>query len=94
MKKEDLIAIGLTEEQIEKVLNANSEQLKEFVPYARFKELIDDKNELKKQISERDKQLETLKNSTGDVETLKTLLSSFRMKTRHRRSSMRQTYLK
>ena len=71
MKKEDLIAIGLTEEQIEKVLNANSEQLKEFVPYARFKELIDDKNELKKQISERDKQLETLKNSTGDVEALK-----------------------
>ena len=53
MKKEDLIAIGLTEEQIEKVLNANSEQLKEFVPYARFKELIDDKNELKKQISEK-----------------------------------------
>ena len=29
--------------------------------YSRFKELIDDKNELKKQISERDKQLETLK---------------------------------
>jgi hypothetical protein len=71
MKKEDLIALGLTEEQTEKVLNANSEQLKEFVPYSRFKELIDDKNELKKQISERDKQLETLKNSTGDVETLK-----------------------
>ena len=71
MKKEDLIALGLTEEQTEKVLNANSEQLKEFVPYSRFKELIDDKNELKKQISERDKQLETLKNSTGDIETLK-----------------------
>ena len=29
MKKEDLIALGLTEEQAEKVLNANSEQLKE-----------------------------------------------------------------
>ena len=71
MKKEDLIALGLTEEQTEKVLNANSEQLKEFVPYSRFKELIDDKNELKKQISERDKRLETLKNSTGDIETLK-----------------------
>ena len=71
MKKEDLIALGLTEEQAEKVLNANSEQLKDFVPYSRFKELIDDKNELKKQISERDKQLETLKNSTGDVEALK-----------------------
>ena len=45
MKKEDLIALGLTEEQIEKVLNANSEQLKGFIPKARFDEV----NNAKKQ---------------------------------------------
>ena len=75
MKKEDLTALGLTDEQAEKVMNVNSEQLKEFVPYARFKELIDDKNELKKQVSERDKQLESLKNSTGDMESLKATIA-------------------
>ncbi len=75
MKKEELLKLGLTEEQAEKVLSANTEQLKEFVPYARFKELIDDKNELKKQVSERDKQLENLKNINGDMEALKTTIT-------------------
>lgn len=71
MKKEDLIALGLTEEQTEKVLNANSEQLKGFIPKARFDEVNNAKKQAEKDLSDRDKQLETLKNSTGDVETLK-----------------------
>ena len=56
MKKEDLIALGLTEEQIEK---------------ARFDEVNNAKKQAEKDLSDRDKQLETLKNSTGDIETLK-----------------------
>ena len=71
MKKEDLIALGLTEEQAEKVLNANSEQLKGFIPKARFDEVNNAKKQAEKDLSDRDKQLETLKNSTGDIETLK-----------------------
>nr|DAX90081.1 MAG TPA: minor structural protein [Caudoviricetes sp.] len=71
MNKEDLLKLGLTEEQAEKVLSANTEQLKGFIPKARFDEVNNAKKQAEKDLSERDKQLETLKNSTGDVETLK-----------------------
>ena len=71
MNKEDLLKLGLTEEQAEKVLSANTEQLKGFIPKARFDEVNNAKKQAEKDLSERDKQLETLKNSTGDVEALK-----------------------
>lgn len=71
MNKEDLLKLGLTEEQAEEVLNANTEQLKGFIPKARFDEVNNAKKQAEKDLSERDKQLETLKNSTGDIETLK-----------------------
>jgi len=71
MNKEDLLKLGLTEEQAEKVLSANTEQLKGFIPKARFDEVNNAKKQAEKDLSERDIQLETLKNSTGDIETLK-----------------------
>lgn len=71
MNKEDLLKLELTEEQAEKVLSANTEQLKGFIPKARFDEVNNAKKQAEKDLSDRDKQLETLKNSTGDVETLK-----------------------
>lgn len=71
MNKEDLLKLGLTEEQAEKVLSVNAEQLKGFIPKVRFDEVNNAKKQAEKDLSERDKQLETLKNSTGDVETLK-----------------------
>lgn len=71
MNKEDLLKLGLTEEQAEKVLSANTEQLKGFIPKARFDEVNNAKKQAEKDLSERDKQLETLKNSTGDIEALK-----------------------
>ena len=70
MNKEDLLKLGLTEEQAEKVLSANTEQLKGFIPKARFDEVNNAKKQTEKDLSERDKQLEILKNSTGDIETL------------------------
>ena len=71
MNKEDLLKLGLTEEQAEKVLSANTEQLKGFIPKARFDEVNNAKKQAEKDLSERDKQLEPLTYSTGDVETLK-----------------------
>ena len=71
MNKEDLLKLGLTEEQAEKVLSANTEQLKGFIPKARFDEVNNAKKQAEKDLSERDKQLETLKNSTRDIEALK-----------------------
>lgn len=60
MKKEDLIAMGLTEEQSNKVLEAYTESLKGFIPKARFDEVNDAKKDLEQQIKERDKQLKEL----------------------------------
>ena len=75
MKKEDLTALGLTDEQAEKVLSANTEQLKGFIPKARFDEVNNAKKQAEKDLTERDKQLESLKNSTGDMESLKSTIA-------------------
>ena len=71
MKREDFIALGIDEELANKCEKASSEELKNYVPYERFKELVDEKNKLKTDIADRDKQFETLKNSSGDVEAMK-----------------------
>lgn len=63
MKKEDLIAMGLTEEQAKKVMDSLDG---DFVTKARFNEVNEENKRLKQDVSDRDKQLETLKKSTGD----------------------------
>jgi len=62
MKKEDLFALGLTEEQAKKTLDA----LKDYVPKTQLTEVEQERDNLKATVSERDKQLETLKKSSGD----------------------------
>ena len=71
MNKEDLLNLGLSEEQAEKVLSTNAEQLKGFIPKSRFDEVNNTKKQLEKDLKDRDVQLENLKNSSGDVETMK-----------------------
>lgn len=71
MNKEDLLKLGLSEEQAEKVLSANVEQLKGFIPKSRFDEVNNAKKQLEKDLNDRDVQLENLKNSSGDLETMK-----------------------
>jgi ParB-like chromosome segregation protein Spo0J len=70
MKKEDLIAIGLTEEQADKVLGVYTESLKGFIPKARFDEVNNAKKELEQQIKERDKQLKDLSDKAKDNDEL------------------------
>ena len=62
MKKEDLIALGLTEEQAKKVLDA----VKDYVPKTQLAEVERERDGLKATVTERDTQLETLKKSSGD----------------------------
>lgn len=62
MTKEELIALGLTEEQAKKVL----EVVKEYVPKTQLGEVEQERDSLKATIAERDTQLETLKKSSGD----------------------------
>lgn len=71
MKKEDFLKLGLDDEMAKKCETASTEELKGYVPYDRFKEVNDEKAKFKNDLKERDEQLETLKNSTADVETLK-----------------------
>lgn len=66
MKKEDLIALGLTEEQAKKVIDA----VKDYVPKTQLAEVERERDGLKATVTERDTQLETLKKSSGDNETL------------------------
>jgi hypothetical protein len=74
MTKEQLIEMGLTEEQANKVLSAHTEALKGFIPKARFDEVNNTKKELEGQITDRDKQLKELqKKVKGNEELEKTI---------------------
>jgi len=74
MTKEQLIEMGLTEEQADKVLAAHKEALTGFIPKARFDEVNETKKELEQQIRERDKQLKELQEKAkGNEELEKTI---------------------
>ena len=68
MNKDDLIAMGLTEEQAKKVMDSLDGN---YVTKTRFNEVNEENKTLKKSVSDRDKQLEDLKKSSGDNEELK-----------------------
>lgn len=63
MTKEKLMEWGLTEEQVNKVMEGLNGS---FVTKSRFNEVNEENKTLKAQVSERDGQIETLKKSAGD----------------------------
>lgn len=71
MKKEDLVKLGLDEELAAKVEAALTEEMKGFIPKARFDEVNTEKKRLETTLTERNTELETLKNSSGDADALK-----------------------
>ena len=71
MKKEDFVKLGISEELAVECEKASLEELKSFIPKSRFDEVNNAKNTAEALVKERDGQLETLKNSSGDVEALK-----------------------
>ncbi len=71
MKKEDFVKLGMDEELAAKCETASQEELKGYIPKARFDEVNNEKKKLELDVRDRDGQLETLKNSTGDVATMK-----------------------
>ena len=80
MKREELKELGLTDDQATAVINAYSEALKNYVPKARLDEVITDRNNLKDQVTERDKQIDTLKGSAGDNQALKDQIAQLQAK--------------
>ena len=71
MKKEEFVKLGIDEETAKKLETASMEELKGYIPKARFDEVNNEKKKLELDVRDRDGQLETLKNSTGDVEAMK-----------------------
>jgi hypothetical protein len=71
MKKEDLVKLGLDEETAKKVAEASAEELKGVIPKARFDEVNTEKKNLETAKGTLEGQLETLKNSAGDVKAMK-----------------------
>lgn len=71
MKKEEFVKLGIDEETAKKCEIASQEELKGYIPKTRFDEVNNEKKTLETTLAERNSQFETLKNSTGDVESLK-----------------------
>ena len=72
MKKEDLISLGISDEQAEKILTLHTNSVKDFIPKARFDEVNTAKNELKTQIDGLNKQITELGKLAPENESLKT----------------------
>lgn len=71
MKKEELIALGLSEEHANKVLELNKSQLEGFIPKHRFDEVNTAKSNLETQLKDAKKTIEDLSKFEGDNKTLK-----------------------
>lgn len=71
MKKEEVIALGIDAELAQKVADASAEELKGYVPKARFDEVNEAKKKAEEMLGARDGQLDKLKKSAGDNEDLK-----------------------
>lgn len=75
MKKEELTAKGLTEEQAKAVMEIYTEEMKGYIPKSRFDEVNTAKADLEKQVADRDKQLKTLKDEAKDSEALQSKIT-------------------
>jgi hypothetical protein len=71
MNKDQFIALGLSEELATKAAAASADELKGFIPKARFDEVNDAKKQAEQDRDKVSGQLEEVKKSAGDNETLK-----------------------
>lgn len=71
MKKEEFIAIGISEELAAKAEAASLKELGGYIEKSKHEEVVEENKTLKTSVSDRDKQLETLKALAGDNEELK-----------------------
>ena len=72
LKKEDLIALGLTEEQANKII----EDQKDYIPRSRLKEESDTVAALNKQLGDRDADIKKLQGEAGKGTDLETKLTA------------------
>lgn len=70
MKKEEFTQLGISEELAEKAAQASKTELENYAPKTELEAVTQAKDQLEKDIKDRDKQLETLKKSAGNNEEL------------------------
>lgn len=84
MKKEDLLIIGLTEDQAEKVVEIYLRSLRGFIPKTRFDDVNKVKKDLRQQIKNKEKEIELLQDklensrrSENKIRLLKAVFEEF-----------------
>ena len=70
MKKEEFVALGISDDLAEKAASASAEELKGFVPKSRFDEVNEEKKNLQTAKKKAEDDLEALKKTAGDNEAL------------------------
>lgn len=79
MKKEEFVKIGVSEELAAACEKASLDELKDFVPRMRMNEVNEENKTLKQTVSDRDKQLDDLKKSSGDSVELKKQIEALQL---------------
>jgi len=75
MKKEEFVALGISEELAEKAATASADELKGYIPKSRFDEVNTAKGNAEKSYNDIKAELEKLKASAGDNEALQTQIT-------------------
>jgi hypothetical protein len=70
MKKNDLMKMGLTDEQVQSIIELYHSSLKGYVPKTRLDEVIDERNALRIYIGEQDKKISMLEKVLTNSEEL------------------------
>lgn len=70
MRKEDFVAIGISEDLAEKAAKASAEELKDMVPRTRMNEVTEENKQLKAAKNQAETDLEELRKTAGDNEAL------------------------
>ena len=78
MKKEELLSIGLTEEQADKVFAMNGKDIEKHKKAA--EDAKADKDALEKQVKDRDKDIEDLRKANGDADGIRKQLEELQGK--------------
>lgn len=70
MRKEEFVAIGISEDLAEKAAKASAEELKDMVPRTRMNEVTEENKQLKAAKAQAETDLEELRKTAGDNEAL------------------------
>lgn len=80
MTKEELIAMGMTAEQADKVIAKQTEEMKSFVPRARLDEETGKVTSLNTQLADRDKDIKALQTAAGKGSEIEKQLTDLQAK--------------